>query len=366
MLLAQLAHRRDAVAGPVGAGLDLGLDRRRPPARRGCGRREALRSACAGLYAEQFARDWTSRDELFRSRIAGSVPADPAVARPYGRGMARSHQPRHAPHRPPPRAQAGRRALLVGPASTRPSWRGSPGDRRADAWRTQRAAGIDSIPSNDFSLYDQVLDTCCLVGAVPERFGWPGDRRRPRHLLRHGPGHRARRHGRPAARDDQVVRHQLPLPRARAGAGHRVPRWRPTKPVDELVEARALGIAHPAGAGRPGHVPAPGHRHRAGLRRRSTCSTGCCRSTGRCSPGWRRPARRGCSSTSRAWSPTSTTPRSMPCARPTGAGRRLGPARLLLTTYFGGLGDNPDLAAELPGRRPARRPGARLPGSWRP
>ncbi len=47
--------------------------------------------------------------------------------------------------------------------------------RRADAWRAQRAAGVDSIPSNDFSLYDQMLDTSCLVGAVPERFAWAGD-----------------------------------------------------------------------------------------------------------------------------------------------------------------------------------------------
>ena len=38
-------------------------------------------------------------------------------------------------------------------------------------------AGIDLIPSNDFSLYDQVLDTIALVGAVPERYGhWGGDR----------------------------------------------------------------------------------------------------------------------------------------------------------------------------------------------
>ena len=42
-------------------------------------------------------------------------------------------------------------------------------------WRQQQEAGIDSIPSNDFSLYDQVLDTICLVGAVPSRFGWQGD-----------------------------------------------------------------------------------------------------------------------------------------------------------------------------------------------
>jgi 5-methyltetrahydropteroyltriglutamate--homocysteine methyltransferase len=46
---------------------------------------------------------------------------------------------------------------------------------RAENWRTQQAAGIDLIPSNDFSLYDQMLDTCALVGAVPERFHWHGD-----------------------------------------------------------------------------------------------------------------------------------------------------------------------------------------------
>ena len=35
-------------------------------------------------------------------------------------------------------------------------------------------AGIDLIPSNDFSLYDQVLDAVALVGAVPERYGHSG------------------------------------------------------------------------------------------------------------------------------------------------------------------------------------------------
>jgi 5-methyltetrahydropteroyltriglutamate--homocysteine methyltransferase len=41
---------------------------------------------------------------------------------------------------------------------------------RAENWQTQQAAGIDLIPSNDFSFYDQMLDTSALVGAVPERF----------------------------------------------------------------------------------------------------------------------------------------------------------------------------------------------------
>ena len=38
-------------------------------------------------------------------------------------------------------------------------------------WLLQQAAGISMIPSNDFSLYDQVLDTLVLLGATPARFG---------------------------------------------------------------------------------------------------------------------------------------------------------------------------------------------------
>lgn len=38
-------------------------------------------------------------------------------------------------------------------------------------WKLQQGAGLDFIPSNDFSLYDQVLDALVLVGATPERFG---------------------------------------------------------------------------------------------------------------------------------------------------------------------------------------------------
>src|SRR5205814_10078380 len=45
--------------------------------------------------------------------------------------------------------------------------------RRAN-WELMQDAGIDLIPSNDFSYYDQVLDTIALVGAVPERYGRDG------------------------------------------------------------------------------------------------------------------------------------------------------------------------------------------------
>ena len=42
---------------------------------------------------------------------------------------------------------------------------------RAAHWETQAEAGIDIIPSGDFSLYDHVLDTAAMVGAVPARYG---------------------------------------------------------------------------------------------------------------------------------------------------------------------------------------------------
>jgi len=42
-------------------------------------------------------------------------------------------------------------------------------------WKKQADAGIDFIPSGDFSFYDHVLDTACMVGAVPDRFGWSGE-----------------------------------------------------------------------------------------------------------------------------------------------------------------------------------------------
>src|SRR3954463_14736836 len=62
-------------------------------------------------------------------------------------------------------------------------WRGeNPADElaatakaiRVENWKLMQDAGIDLIPSNDFSYYDQMLDTIALVGAVPERYGWGG------------------------------------------------------------------------------------------------------------------------------------------------------------------------------------------------
>jgi len=45
---------------------------------------------------------------------------------------------------------------------------------RAANWARQKSLGVTVIPSNDFSLYDQVLDTSVMVGAIPEVYGWTG------------------------------------------------------------------------------------------------------------------------------------------------------------------------------------------------
>ncbi|HEY9258530.1 5-methyltetrahydropteroyltriglutamate--homocysteine S-methyltransferase, partial [Chitinophaga sp.] len=41
---------------------------------------------------------------------------------------------------------------------------------RKENWTLLQEAGIDLIPSNDFSYYDQVLDMCVTLGVIPSRF----------------------------------------------------------------------------------------------------------------------------------------------------------------------------------------------------
>lgn len=41
---------------------------------------------------------------------------------------------------------------------------------RSRHWQAQRCAGIDTISCNDFSYYDTMLDTCIMLGAIPQRF----------------------------------------------------------------------------------------------------------------------------------------------------------------------------------------------------
>jgi 5-methyltetrahydropteroyltriglutamate--homocysteine methyltransferase len=45
---------------------------------------------------------------------------------------------------------------------------------RLTHWQQQAGLGISHVPSGDFSLYDAVLDTACMFGAIPPGYGWQG------------------------------------------------------------------------------------------------------------------------------------------------------------------------------------------------
>ncbi|MDE2517671.1 MAG: 5-methyltetrahydropteroyltriglutamate--homocysteine S-methyltransferase [Rhodospirillales bacterium] len=45
---------------------------------------------------------------------------------------------------------------------------------RAAHWRLQAGLGIGHVPSNEDSLYDHVLDMACMLGAIPAGYGWQG------------------------------------------------------------------------------------------------------------------------------------------------------------------------------------------------
>ncbi len=49
-------------------------------------------------------------------------------------------------------------------------------DLRKRHWTIMQEAGLDHIPCNDFSFYDQVLDMACLLGCIPERYNFPGSK----------------------------------------------------------------------------------------------------------------------------------------------------------------------------------------------
>jgi 5-methyltetrahydropteroyltriglutamate--homocysteine methyltransferase len=75
--------------------------------------------------------------------------------------------PRIGPHRELKRAVE---AFWAGKLDE-PGLQQAAADIRRDNWLFQQNQGIGHIPSNDFSLYDQVLDVSAMVGAVPSRYG---------------------------------------------------------------------------------------------------------------------------------------------------------------------------------------------------
>ncbi len=112
---------------------------------------------------------------------------------------------------------------------------------RARHWKLQREAGVDVPPSNDFSLYDHVLDTAFLFDAIPARY---------RALAAHDPlaAYFAMARG---LQQPGIDLHALEMtkwfdtnyhylvPELQAGQGFAL---RGDKPLAEYREAKALGI----------------------------------------------------------------------------------------------------------------------------
>lgn len=114
------------------------------------------------------------------------------------------------------------------------------GVRRAN-WQLQHRLGIDHVPCNDFSLYDHVLDTAVMVGAVPERYLGPaGEHSLSSYFtMARGGG----LEGAPIAALEMTKwfdsNYHYAVPELVRGQRFRVDA---TKVLGELSEARALGI----------------------------------------------------------------------------------------------------------------------------
>ena len=126
---------------------------------------------------------------------------------------------------------------------------------RASAWKRQRDLGADHIPSNDFSLYDHVLDASVMVGAIPAAYGWAGGSfdldgyfamARGAQRVDVGDGEEGgcgHRHGIdvPAAEMTKWfdTNYHYLVPEFAADQAFTLAS---TKPIDEFLEAKALGI----------------------------------------------------------------------------------------------------------------------------
>ena len=110
---------------------------------------------------------------------------------------------------------------------------------RASNWRSERAAGIDLVPVNDFSFYDQTLDAAVLAGAIPARYG-QGHVDLDRYFaMARG------RVGEGGVRAMEMTKwfdtnYHYIVPELAAGQAFRI---NSEKPFAELAEAQALGIA---------------------------------------------------------------------------------------------------------------------------
>ena len=155
---------------------------------------------------------------------------------------------------------------------------------RRQNWQLQQSLGIEHVPSNDFSLYDHVLDTAVMLGAVPKRFAWSG-------ATVDLPTYFAMARGANELPPLHIIKwfdtnYHFLVPEFEPGMKFKLAS---TKPVDEFREAAALGIhTRPVLLGpltflllgkckaARAETAGPSRRHPAALRR-SALATGPCR-----------------------------------------------------------------------------------------
>src|SRR2546425_1125989 len=109
-------------------------------------------------------------------------------------------------------------------------------------------AGLDLVPVNDFALYDRVLDTCAMVGAVPERYGWSGGTVDLDTYFAMARGSQGKGRGGGGGRDVTAMEmtkwfdtnYHYIVPELEPGQAFRLAS---TKVADEFQEAKALGLS---------------------------------------------------------------------------------------------------------------------------
>src|SRR5437879_1008944 len=115
---------------------------------------------------------------------------------------------------------------------------------RARHWRLQQDAGLDLVPCNDFSFYDRVLDACALVGAVPPRYVQPAQSDQVDRYTYFAMARGSQGKGRDVVAMEMTkwfdTNYHYIVPELEPGQMFRLAS---TKPMDELREAQALGVA---------------------------------------------------------------------------------------------------------------------------
>ena len=112
---------------------------------------------------------------------------------------------------------------------------------RTQHWQLQAAAGVDLVASNDFSYYDQMLDTAILLNAIPQRYqrlAFEHDEDTLFAIARGYQGDKGDVTALPMKKWFTTNYHYI-VPEIDAAADIRL---NGTKPFDEFEEARAQGI----------------------------------------------------------------------------------------------------------------------------